>query len=25
VGLVGAVIPGVIVWKLNIVEGLRWD
>lgn len=25
VGLVGAAIPSVLVWRLNIVEGLRWE
>lgn len=25
VGLIGAAIPSVLVWRLNIVEGLRWE
>lgn len=25
VGLVGAAIPSVLVWRLHIVEGLRWE
>ncbi len=25
VGLVGAAIPAVLVWRLKIVDGLRWD
>jgi hypothetical protein len=25
VGVVGAAIPAVVVWRLKIVDGLRWD